>query len=141
MRITGLVINGRSYERRKGRSVNRWTYMPANGHPRVWVHRTSRLHHALERLATVEEQIIAMQDRAVSKTMEMIAVPDVWSDEEVDGMALAFIEANAKHGFREALMAAAAWLLRYRVRTALESEGIEVPADYRVARAREADHP
>ncbi|MBY0490603.1 MAG: hypothetical protein K2R93_12245 [Gemmatimonadaceae bacterium] len=62
-RITALVINGRTYERRKGRSVNRWSYMPNNGHPRVWVHRESRLHHALERMALTEEQIQDMQAR------------------------------------------------------------------------------
>jgi hypothetical protein len=55
-RITSLMLNGREYERRKGRTVNRWTYLPKNGHARTWVHRTSRLHFALERLAEVEEE-------------------------------------------------------------------------------------
>lgn len=55
-RITELVINGRTYERRKGRSINRWTYVRANDKKRVWVHSTSRLQHALEALAGAEER-------------------------------------------------------------------------------------
>lgn len=62
LRITSVVINGREYERREGRSQNRWTYLPTDNHKRVWVHGTSRLHHALERLAGAEERIWTLEN-------------------------------------------------------------------------------
>jgi hypothetical protein len=43
-----VVVYGRMYERS---ASGRWSYQPKNGHKRTEVHRTSRLHHALNALA------------------------------------------------------------------------------------------
>jgi hypothetical protein len=45
---------------------------------------------------------------------DALAVPEVWSVEERDGMAAAFDKADGKHGHYETLFAVAAWLLRHR---------------------------
>lgn len=43
-----------------------------------------------------------------------LAVPEVWSQEERDGMSAAFAAADGKRGHYETLFAVAAWLLRHR---------------------------
>jgi hypothetical protein len=43
-----------------------------------------------------------------------LAVPEVWSEEERDGMADAFIMAHSKHGHYESIFAVASWILRHR---------------------------
>lgn len=51
---------------------------------------------------------------------EALRVPEVWSENERDGMSSAFKAADGKHGHYETLFAVAAWLLRYRAKQALE---------------------
>lgn len=43
-----------------------------------------------------------------------LRVPEVWSDEERDGMSTVFNAALLRHGLYESLFAVAAWLLRHR---------------------------
>jgi hypothetical protein len=43
-----------------------------------------------------------------------LAVPEVWSNTERDGMAKAFSDADGGHGHYETLFAVAAWLLHHR---------------------------
>lgn len=45
---------------------------------------------------------------------EALAVPEVWSLEERNGLARAFAEANRRHGHHETLFATVAWFLRHR---------------------------
>jgi len=53
---------------------------------------------------------------------EALRVPEVWSEEERDGMSAAYRKASAKHGHYETLFSVATWLLRYRASTALSAE-------------------
>lgn len=47
---------------------------------------------------------------------DALNVPEVWSQEERDGLAEAFKIADGKHGHYETLFAVAAWILRHRQR-------------------------
>jgi chromosome segregation ATPase len=83
---------------------------------------------AAESRATAAERALAERDATIAE-MEAdkrtlvaydamlygaLTVPEVWSEEERDGMAAAFAKASEKHGHYESLFAAAAWLLRHR---------------------------
>ena len=46
-----VTVNGRTYTKRG----QRWTYEPRNNHGRKEVFRGSRLHHALEHIAFLEQ--------------------------------------------------------------------------------------
>lgn len=63
------------------------------------------------------EQIRKERDEARAECEALraaLAVPDVWPQEERDGMSEAFKHADARHGHFETLFAVAAWLLRHR---------------------------
>lgn len=51
---------------------------------------------------------------APDRLTDALAVPEVWSREETDGMIAAFDKAQKRHGMIESLIAVAAWLLRHR---------------------------
>jgi|SRR5271166_155753 len=54
---------------------------------------------------------------ALRAAQKALSVPEVWSEEERDGMYTAFAEANKKHGIYECMFAVGSWLLRHRSST------------------------
>lgn len=60
------------------------------------------------------EKEFATMVRRLIEAERALAVPQVWTDAERDGMAAAYASAEKKHGHYECLFAAAAWLLRHR---------------------------
>lgn len=63
------------------------------------------------------QRIERQRDDAEARAKQMeeaLLVPEVWSNEERDGMSEAFKRASAKHGHYETLFAVGAWLLRHR---------------------------
>ena len=74
-------------------------------------------HELYDQLLDWKERAEAAEAR-VAKLEAALAVPQVWSEAERDGMSKAFQGASEHHGHYESLFAAAAWLLRHRVLTA-----------------------
>lgn len=76
---------------------------------------------------------------ADGRLREALRVPDVWPEEERDGMAAAFKAADGKHGHYETLFAVAAWLLRHRASRAALSPPSAPAAPVRVVRVAVAE--
>jgi hypothetical protein len=57
---------------------------------------------------------IAALRAEVDRLKYALTVPEVWSENERDGMAQAFKISDGKNGHYETLFAVAAWLLRHR---------------------------
>lgn len=61
-----------------------------------------------------EKELSALR-LAATQAREALELPEVWSSEEYDGIVGAYDEKNKHHGHLESLLAACAWLLRYRL--------------------------